>query len=37
MSSDLPVRTPEPVKAAEHVPVDVATLRRVHDALVRLR
>jgi hypothetical protein len=32
----LPIRAPEPVTAIRHVPVDLATLQRVRDVLVRL-
>jgi hypothetical protein len=32
----LPIRAPEPVTAIRHVPVDLATLQRVRDGLVRL-
>jgi hypothetical protein len=35
MTEPLPVRTPQPV-IAKHVPVDLATLARLRDALVSL-
>jgi hypothetical protein len=36
MPEQLAVRTPEPVTAITHVPVDPATLQRIRDGLVRL-
>ena len=37
MPEQLPVRTPEPVVAIQHVPVDLATLARVREGLLRRR